>query len=155
MTDVSKIDQIVDASAYVASLVTGVKTVWGVDSGWVGPGSYRVLAFPGEPAEDYTHVSDMPGAPSVRWISATVTELTWAIPMALYIGTNDLAEARRRLAPFYGRYLTAFSQHTQLISIVNSALITAFQITQEVATWVALKMTLTAIERLNLQTAAG
>jgi hypothetical protein len=155
MTDVSRIPDIVDASAYIAHLVTGVKAVWGVGCGVTLPAGFKVHAFPGQPAEDYTHVSDMPDAPSVKWISATVTEITWSIPMALFVSANDLGEARRRLAPFYGPYLTMFSQHTQLLGIVNSALLTAFRITEESGTWVALRMVLTAIERLNFSTAAG
>lgn len=155
MPDVSKIDQIVDASAYVASLISGIKAVYGCGSGATfGTPAAAINAFAGDPREPFVHFSELPGAPSVRHLSRTVTEVTWSIPMYLFLAAGDPDSARVEAAPFYAKYLTTFSQHTQLEGTVNSALITGFALAKVLeGTWYAIQMTLTAIERLDLNNA--
>lgn len=164
--DVSRIDEIIDQSALLAQqLVPKVSAVWGAGSGkvvdplltaknggvtqYIRPADAKVVA-------PFSHVSDLPPAPRLAYRSATVCEIFWEIPMRLYLAPNDEATARRVAVQFYARYITAFASRTQLNGTVQSALITAYR--QFIETdvrggknWYGLEMTLTAIERLNLE----
>ncbi|HLA65025.1 MAG TPA: hypothetical protein VK600_00420 [Candidatus Saccharimonadales bacterium] len=164
MTDASQIEKIVDASAYVASLIDGVKTVWGAGtSGITFPVNSVLLdgvvkTFTGEPVEPYTHLSDMPSG-SFTAHSATWTDVTWRIPLTLFLDANDQQNARRVGFPFIPKYLAAFAAHsllfTQYSGVVNAALLQDVSWTVEQGTWFAMRMTLEAKERLNLDYQAG
>lgn len=171
MSDASRIDLIVDGTAALAAGIEGVKVVWGVGTGlivvpndpkamqneWMGQ---LVRTYPGNVTAPGTHVSDMPTAPVVTYKSATVAELTWAIPWRFYVGQGDLAFARVQCAPMYARYLARFAENTQLevvavasgisLPLVNSSLLTSFDLFTE-GDWVGLRGVWTAIERLNLE----
>jgi hypothetical protein len=156
MPDTVRVDQIVDSSAAIAAGITGVTAVWGVGSGGiiipagVAAGSL-VLPAPSNVTAPGVHVSDMPPAPGILYRSATVCEITWEIPMRIYLSANDEANARRVAAPFYRRYIEAFAAHTQILGTVNSGLIASVRLFEEDATWYGIQFTLRAIERLDLE----
>jgi hypothetical protein len=164
MADQSRIAQIIDQSAATAASVSGVVAIWGVGSGLVvdpiltaAQGS-TVYVRAGLPAvvTAGTHVSDLPPAPRITYRGQSAAELEWAIPMRVYLAPNDEQTARRLAAAFYAPYIAAFAAHTTLTGTVNSALITAWRLfrdsgwTKTGVEWFGLEMTLTAIERLNL-----
>jgi len=156
MADVARPERIVDASAFAARLVAGVRSSFGCGvSGILFPGGVTIPAIPRSgPFEPFTHISDLPGAPGIADRSATVTEIEWRIPMRLYLPAADQEEARRQAAPFYGRYLTVFHQHMQLGGTANSARIASFAVAgDENGAWLA--MVLSAWERLDLDNIPG
>lgn len=107
----SRIAYIVDYTAAVAAGIEGVKAVSGAGTKLVEdplrPGQYVASNGPNAVAQ-YTHWSEVPGAPDVDWVSQSGTvELTWMIPMRLWLPKSD-EEARRTVMPFYDRYLRAF-----------------------------------------------
>jgi len=161
MADVSRIDEIVDASAAVAAGITGVVTVWGVGTGKIAiPGSSPtkyIDDFIGNVVEPGTHVSDMPDAPRITNSSATVTEINWRVPMRIYLDKNDQGNARRLAAPFYGLYLTEFSQNAMLLGTCNSAEIASFDLfhDREGTGWLGIAMILSVWERLDLDFDTG
>lgn len=158
MSDTPRPEIIADASAYVARVIEGVAAVWGVGSGhqFGDPENPVVIrAFPDLPKEPFTHVSEMPSAPRLVHHSRNETELNWAVPMTLWVDAADQGEARRKLGPFYGRYLAHFAKNVSLAGTANNALITAFGLDQLDETWFGLRMTLTAIERLDLDNQPG
>lgn len=156
--DVFHPEYIVDASAFVArAFVPGVRTAYGAGAseGILGlPGGVQIPVIPDSAFEAYTHISEMPTAPKVTDYSATVCEIEWRIPMRLYVDRNNLMDIRRVVAPFYGRYLTAFHAHSSLGGTVNSARIVSFILGSD-DSGAYLGMTLAAWQRLNLDAEAG
>lgn len=158
MSDVSRIADIVDASAAVARQITGIAWAFGVGAGTVlDPYTGQPIAAPQGDPEPFTHVSEMPRAPVIAWLSATVTEVTWAVPMFLYVRMADYPTLLRTLVPFYGAYLGAFSQDMQLMGTANDARITAFAIGggPDDGKPPYLAITLTVRERLDFENLPG
>lgn len=167
--DVSHIDEIVDQAAATAAGVPGVVAIWGAGSGLVvdpiltAQQSATTYVRAGLPSvvKEGTHVSELPNSAEIRYRSATVAELTWEIPMRLYLSRADEITARRQASKFYAGYVTAFAANTMLGASVNSALITRIEFFQDAGwdkqgvTWWGLDFTLTAIERLDLELQAG
>jgi len=172
MPDVSRIDQIIDQAAQASEAVPGVVAVWGVGTGKVvdailtaqqGSTQYvrsalKAVVAAGtvvvDPAENFLK----------RDRSASVSEVTWTIRLRHYLAPNDEPTARRLLMPLAAAYLTVFASNTQLNGTVNSALITSGDLFTETSTkigheaeqtWFGLQLTITAIERLDLQLSAG
>lgn len=152
----SRIDEIVDRSAAVAAGITGIVAVWGCGSGLVTdpnltPGTIR--PFGSNPPSEFHHVSAMPDAPTLVWEGVGSVVVTWRLPMRLYLRTADLATLRRTVAPFYGRYLTAFAGHLTLSGTCEGATISSFLLAGD-ADWAWLDIELSVRERLNLPMAA-
>lgn len=173
-TDLSNITQIVDASAAIAAAyVAGIRSAYGIGAGsftipvggtwdsiaqdWVPPGGVLagtvVRPWPGNIAEDFTHVSDMPAAPKITYHSAGVTNLQWHIPMRLYISKGSQDTARLVASPFYARYLLAFAKHAMILGTCNSAEISDFALFHDIdqTGFVGVSMILTAWERLDME----
>lgn len=107
----SKIVTIVDYTAAIAAGIDGVKSVAASGQGVIDdplrPGQKIATALE-NPTDPFQHWSDVPGAPTVVWVSQTGTvEITWHVPMRLWL-PQDAGEARRVALPFYDRYLRAF-----------------------------------------------
>ena len=148
----SEIDKIIDYTAAVAARIAGVQSAWGAGLGEVEdplrPGQ-PIAAAPSRPTDPYSHWSDCPSAPPVEWVSQNFTvELTWTIPMRLWLPKGDLAEARRAALPFYDRYLRAFTLDWQLGGLVLRSRLTKFAPMGD-PDWTWLDMSLTAVERVN------
>lgn len=156
--DASRIVDIVDASAAVARGITGIVGAFGLGGGTVlDPYTGQPIRAPYGNVEPFTHVSEIPPAPAVAWISATVTEVTWQVPMFLYVAVADYQTLLQVVSPFYARYLGAFSQNTQLLGTANDAVISRFAVGggPEDKRPPYLAMTLTVKERLNFENQPG
>jgi hypothetical protein len=162
MSDVSQLPDIIDASAAVARRITGVLAAFGVGNGQVID-AYTSLPIPAAPSDALdlgpgTHVSYWPSAVAIKWLSATVCEITWTIPMKLALMGPDLATLLSQGAPMIAAYLATFAQYSQLcrpsdgLPRCNSALITGAQPRQDPP---AVEFVLTAVERLNFDLQPG
>lgn len=160
MSDHSRLPEIIDASAAVARRITGVAVDFGVGSGLVID-IYTGLAVPAAPSNVLeigpgVHVSRWPQSVSIRWLSATVCELTWPIPMELSVIGPDEPTLLANAIPFVAAYVEQFAQYAQLADShgprCNSALITA---SQPLADPPRIRFTLTAVERLNFDVTPG
>ncbi len=166
--DVSHIDEIVDQAAATAAGVAGVVAIWGVGSG--------LVVDPILTAQEGSTVYVRPGLPTnvvtgtlvasvtrcrLTHRSATASILEWEIALRHYIAANDAPTAHRLAVPLFVRYTTAFGANTMLGASVNSALLEQFQFFEDVGwekqgiSWYGIEMTLTAIERLDLELQAG
>jgi hypothetical protein len=118
----SNIARIVDYTAQRAALVqglsiengsiVGVRSVYGAGQGLYAdplrPGA-MIQPCPEKPSEPLQHWSKLPDAPTIEWVSQTSAELTWTIPMTLWISPADAATAAQVALPFYNGYLAAFA----------------------------------------------
>ena len=160
MSDVSLLPDIIDASAAVAHRVSGVESVYGVGHGSVID-TYTGKAIPAAPSNALeigpnVHVSGWPKSVTIRWLSATVCELTWPIPMSLSLNAPDEPTLLSLAAPMLGLYIATFAQYGQLAGIdgprANSALITASSPAMGPP---RIDFILTAVERLNFDLQPG
>lgn len=164
MPDTIDPEKAVDALAYTASLVTGIRAVYGCGaSGITFPTAiYDDPAHPNVvrpipnkmPLEPLTVSVELPTAPRVRHASGTVAEIDWQIPMRLWLAGNSQMEARRQAAPFYGRFLTTFSQYGTLGGHANSCLIQSFALGGD-GDSVWLDMVCSVWQRANLDNQPG
>lgn len=150
MSEDSQIERIIDYTATVAAGIEGVKTVAAAGQGYyddpLRPGS-KIATASVSPANAFTHWSDVPMAPPVQWVNQTGTvELTWMIPMRLWLPKSD-EEARRTALPFYNRYIKAFVLDRLLGGLVLRTAITRFSIGGD-KDWSWLDMVLEAVERV-------
>jgi hypothetical protein len=153
----SRLPEIMDQAAVVASGVQGVKTVWAAGSGLVddpfrpghklepsplnnvAPGSFHVLP----------PTAMVPEGGGLGMIGMTVVK--WTLPMRFYFDRNNLANAVRISTPFYVAMYSAFAAHITLFDTCRQAYLTGGKTTgDEENTWVAIEWTLTADERLTL-----
>lgn len=172
MADISVIDQIIDQAAQISEGVHGVVAVWGVGTGKVVDAILTAQQGSTQHVRSALAAVVAPGTVVVdpadnflkRDRSATVSEVTWTIRLRHYLAPNDEPTARRLLMPLAAAYLTVFASNTQLNGTVNSALITSGDMFMETRTkvgaqaeqeWYGLQLTITAIERLDLQLSAG
>lgn len=107
----SKIERIVDFTARIAGGIDGIKSVSASGQGYyddpLRPGQ-KIAVAGVEPKEPYSHMSDIPAAPMVKYVNQSGgVELTWHVPMRLWLPKTD-DDARRTGLPFYDRYLRAF-----------------------------------------------
>ena len=156
MSDVSRLPDIIDASAAVAHRIAGVESVFGVGNGQVVD-LYTGLPVPAAPSNAQAigpgvHVSYWPSAWAIRWISATVCEITWTIPMDLTLLGPDIPTLLSQGAPMLVAYVETFAQYSQLGGRCNSALITGGRPRQDPP---AVEFTLTVVERLNFDLQPG
>ena len=108
----SQVNQIVDYSASLAAGIPGIKAVFGSGSSGINdplrPGQPIRSAIE-NPAQEFEHWSELPNAPIVVNVTQSGTvELTWTIPMRLWLQRADLAHMRKVALPFYNGYLAAF-----------------------------------------------
>jgi hypothetical protein len=119
----SRIAAIVDYTAQRAALIQGlvnpltgvalgVRAVYGAGQNLYAdplrPGQ-MIQPAPERPLEPFSHVSDLPDAPTVEYISQSgLVQFTWTVPMRLHVQRGDLASARATLLPFYDGYEAAF-----------------------------------------------
>jgi len=109
----SQINTIVDYTAQRAGvMVPGLLAVYGSGSSGLGDplrlGS-AIRAAAENPAQEFEHWSEVPGAPSVQRVTQDGTvELTWTIPMRLWFLRTDLARLRTTALPYFDHYLAAF-----------------------------------------------
>lgn len=158
----SRIAEIVDASAAVAARVqglplrdggtVGVTAVFGAGGSGIGdplrPGS-PIAPAPDEPMQAYSHFSDLPDAPTVDWLDQEADlELTWSVPMRLWLPRSSLPVARQTGIPFYAAYLSAFAADRTLGGLCDAARITAIAINGD-DKWNWVEFTLEAIERVE------
>lgn len=126
MPDVSRIPEVVDASAAIAAAyIPGVKSVFGAGSGLVTIPAGGVMAGQPVPAwrgnivEPGTHVSVVTTFTKADR-SGTVAEIPWRIEMRYYVARNDLAIAYMQLAAIAPLYFAAFSQHVHMLGTISS-----------------------------------
>lgn len=126
MPDVSRLPEIIDASAAIAAAyVHGVQAAYGCGSGLVTVpvggilAGQLVAAIPGNVVEPGTHWSLVTSG-TTKAYSGTVQETTWTLEMRLYVNRADLAAAVTALAFFAPRYQSVFSQHVQLLATITS-----------------------------------
>lgn len=141
----SRIAEIVDYSAQIAAGVQGISLyngeVIGVRSVYAtGQGSYLDPLHPGEfiqpapdnPEEPYSHVSDLPDAPAIEYITQSgLVGLDWTVPMSLVTNRGTLATLRQTLMPFYGPYLAAFMADPTLGGLAQIAYIKSMRLGPE------------------------
>jgi hypothetical protein len=158
----SQIAAIVDYSAMLAGGIQGVRfpngTTGGVRSTYgAGQGLYTDPLRPGQtiapapeaPLEAYMHVSDLPDAPTVTPITQDGTvELTWMVPMRLYVPRGDIRTLRATLLPFYGAYLAAFIPQWTLGGLAILSYIASFKVEAD-DDWGWLAMELRVIEQVS------
>lgn len=152
MSGASNIASIIDYSAALAAGISGIKAVFGSGQGATDdplrPGS-KVMGAPSNPTEPYTHWSTEPSAPPVEWVSQEGTvELTWLIPMRLWLPAGDLALARKMALPFYDGYLRAFITDRRLGDLVLRSQVARFAVGGD-PDWSWLDIGLTAVERVT------
>lgn len=150
----SRLDEIIDQSARVAAGITGVVAVWGVGTGLVlDPilgGGQHVRPFGTYPGAEFTHVSMMPGAPSITWEGIASVRVTWHIPMRLYVRQADMPTLRATVAPFFGRYLTAYAGAVKLSNTCEWSRIIGFGEPMGDGEWAWMPITLAVDEWLLL-----
>lgn len=163
MPDVSRIPEVVDASAAIAAAyVPGVKSTFGAGCGLVTIPAGGVMAgqlvpsWRGNIVEAGTHVSVVTSFTKDDR-SGTVAEIPWRIEMRYYVARNDLAVAYLQLATIAPLYFAAFSQHTHLLGTISSgsALIKGGALVvpaNQDDAWIAFY--LNAMERLDLSNKA-
>lgn len=92
--------------------LVGVRSAFGAGQGVLAdplrPGSV-IQPCPEKPSEPLQHWSLLPDAPAIEWLSQTSLDLTWTIPMRLYLQRSDAATAAQVCLPFYDAYLGAFA----------------------------------------------
>lgn len=155
----SRVQTIVDYTAALAASVqgvtmpngsvVGVRSVFGAGQGVIGdplrPGN-TIQATPERPQEPFQHVSRLPDAPNLEWISQQSVELTWTIPMTLYIQRGDAATAVQAALPFYDPYLAAFAHDPTLGGNVLIAQIKSFKPgTDEAWYWLDIEVEVTEV----------
>jgi len=153
----SRLAEIVDQTAAIAAGIAGVSAVWGVGSGLVSdPLRPGLMIEPAQasPVGEMVHVSDLPDTGRIDYAAMTgVVEVTWVIPMRLFLPRNDLANFRRRSAPMYAAYISAFAAHQSLGGLArNLGQLTFATLSNDDWAWIEMK--LTVVERLNLATGA-
>ena len=147
---VSNIALIVDYTAAVAAGIEGVKSVAGAGQGETDdplrPG-YKIAACAGAPSEPYQHWSELPDAPSVQWLTQNATvELTWELPMRLWLPRGDFAMMRQMALPFYDGYLGAFIRDRLLSGLVIRSEITHIERGGDDSwSWLEVMLTLTEV----------
>jgi len=147
---VSNVALIVDYTAALAAGIAGVKSVAGAGQGDTDdplrPGQ-KIVACGGNPSEPYQHWSELPDAPTVQWLTQNGTvELTWELPMRLWLPRTDLAVMRRNALPFYDGYLRAFIRDYLLGGLVIRSEITHIQRDgDDDWTWLEIMLSLTEI----------
>lgn len=120
----SNIAAIIEYSAVVVGRdVEGVAAIYAN-----GLGTYTdpltgqpVPAAPETPTQEYEHWSDLPAAPT-GWVPFSQDgdiQVTWDVPMRLYLLTTDYQELRKKAMPFYDRYLGAFVRDRDLGGLAN------------------------------------
>lgn len=147
----SNIGQIIDYTAWVAAGIEGIKSVAGAGSGFfddpLRPGQ-KIGTAGFQTQSAYAHWSDVPGAPPIEWVSQSgAVELTWTIPMRLWLPKED-PEARRTALPFYDRYLRAFILDRRLGDLVLRSQVASFTIGGN-DDWSWLNIGLLAVERVS------
>lgn len=153
----SNIARIVDASAAVAAgiqnvilpngSVVGVRSVYGGGQGVIGdplrPGN-TIQPVQERPSEPLMHVSRLPDAPTVTWITQQTVELIWTIQMSLYLQRGDAATAAQAALPFYDAYLAAFTPQTTLGGLCLLSQIKSFKTgTDEAWYWLDIELEVT------------
>lgn len=149
---VSNIALIVDYTAALAAGIEGVKSVAGAGQGATDdplrPGR-KVQACGGSPSEPFQHWSELPDAPAVQWLTQNATvELTWDVPMRLWLPRADLAAMRRAALPFYDGYLRAFIVDRLLGGLVTRSEVSRMERGGD-EDWTWLEVTLTLTEIVN------
>jgi hypothetical protein len=90
----------------------GVRSVYGAGQGVIldplRPGAF-VQPVPDAPTEPFVHWSRLPDAPTIEWVSMQSVELTWTVPMRLWLPRSDSATAAQTALPFYDAYLARFT----------------------------------------------
>ena len=140
----SQIAAMVDYSAYLAASqvqnvtnpltggIVGVRSVYGAGQNlYPDPLRAGSMIAPAIETitEPYTHVSDIPDAPSiVTWTQDLLVELEWVIPMRLYVPRAPLEVLRATLLPFYDVYLRTFFRDSRLGGLATEAHIAAMRV---------------------------
>lgn len=163
MSDTPRYERIIDATAAVAALVPGVRSVWGLGTGEIllptgataKPGAGKTVpAWKGAPSEPFQHVSTF-GDFDTTYRTATVTETRWNVGMRLYADAKDELEFRRRIPVLVPAYQVAFSQHLKLLGQLPSGSVSRLtgRFVSD-ANWAWLEMELLIWERINLDNRA-
>jgi len=154
----SAIATIVDYTAAVAAEMDGVLSVWASGAGNVDDPlrpSQTIRAAMQAPPEEAAHWSELPSAPAVRWVTQDgKVELTWLIPMRLWLMTADMAKLREKALPWYPKYLSAFVHDRLLGGLVIRSWIDAFDLLLDApvpnqARWGWLETKLAVIEQVD------
>lgn len=158
----SQIARIVDYTAAVAAriqnvalpngTVVGVRAIYGAGQNVYGdplrPGQY-IQPAPALPLEPFSHMSELPDAPTVVPVTQTGTvQFGWVVPMRLYVPLGDFAAVRQTLLPFYAAYASVFTPDWTLGGLCLISSIKSF--TRGVdANWAWLDVELDVIEQVS------
>lgn len=152
MSGASNVGLIVDYTAKVAAGIEGVKSVAASGQGvYDDPlrAGQKIAAALDDPTAAFSHWSELPGAPPVEWVSQSGTvELTWYVPMRLWLPKSSTEEVRRLALPFYDRYIRAFVLDRTLGDLVLRTQVSRFAIGGD-KDWSWLDVGLTAVERVS------
>jgi hypothetical protein len=148
----SDVQQIVDYTAMLAGHIDGVRGTFGAGQNFyedpLRPG-HMIVAAPSDPTAAFTHWTECPGAPAIKFLTQNGTvEISWQIPMRLWLPKGDLAETRRLSLPFYDKYIRMFVTDTSLGGLVNRSELTKFSQGGD-DKWAWLDVYLTAVEVVN------
>ena len=161
MSDQSRIAEIIDAAAACGRRVTGIEAAFGVGTGLVTD------PYTGQPVPaSVSNALDIgpgvvevrwPTAWSIKWLSATVCEWSWSVPVDVSLLGPDLPTLLSRGVPLMTSFVEMFARYGQLCDPsgaprCNSALITGGLPRLDPP---RLEMTLTVTERLNFDLAPG
>lgn len=130
----------------------GVRSIYGAGQGIyddpLRPGQ-TIQPAPESATEPLMHVSRLPDAPTIEWISQTGTvELTWTIQMSLFIARGDAATAAQVVLPFYDAYLAAFTADPMLGGLCMVSRISSFK-TGTDESWCWLDVDLEVLEQVS------
>lgn len=156
----SSIAAIVDYTATVAARIQGVplpngepggvRSVYGAGQGLypdpLRPGQ-MIQPAPERPLEPFSHISDLPGAPSPKALTQSGTvQFEWIVPMRLYVARTDLGLVRQTLLPFYDAYEAAFWPDRRLGGLCSLAYIKSFtRASDEDWAWLDMELSVTEI----------
>lgn len=147
----SDVMEIVDRTAAIAAEIPGVRATCAVGTGLVDdplrPGQ-KIATAESNPVATYTHWSEVPSAPVVKWLTQNKTiEVSWNIPMRLYLPRSP-EQARLAAIPFYDGYLRAFTVDNTIGGLANRSYIAQFLIGGD-KDWSWLDVGLIVVEIIN------
>jgi hypothetical protein len=159
----SNIASIVDYTAQVAAgiqdvalpngEVVGIRSVYGAGQERypdpLNPGQ-NIQPAPENALEPFTHISDLPDAPTVAYLTQDGTvEFTWMVPMWLYVPRGDLATLRAVLLPFFDAYEAAFAPDPTLGGLAVLSYISSFGKVEVADDWARLPIDLRVTEMVR------
>jgi hypothetical protein len=150
----SLIADITDYTAQRAATIPGISAVAAM-----GYETYTDLLRPTEtidaatewPAEPFTHQTLEPSAPVVDYITQEGdVQITWTVPMRLWLNKAPVDQVRRVALPFYNLYLACFVPDPRLGGLCVWSFISRFNLANAPrADWAWLEVDLSVTEQIR------